>query len=106
MERIERIKDMEQRLDMSRQALDGLEEALAVYESVQEDYQTLCDYYESHLWMEDFEADEAGKLPPELKRGVLSEDVVYDLITDNHDLMVRMLKVITGELENKTRRKP
>jgi len=42
----------------------------------------LIDYYEGPLWREDFEADEAGKLPKDLKRGVLSEDAVYNLLTD------------------------
>ena len=44
------------------------------------------DYYESGLWRTDFEADEAGELPADLKRGVLSEDAVYDLITDETEL--------------------
>ena len=43
--------------------------------------------------MEDFEADEQGLLPPGLKRGVLSEDAVYDLLTDNRELMARLLEV-------------
>jgi len=40
----------------------------------------LTEYYESPLWMEDYESDERGELPKELKRGVLSEDGVYLLI--------------------------
>ena len=53
----------------------------------------------SPQWMKDFEADEAGKLPADLKRGVLSEDAVYDLITDHHALAVRMLKTVAGALD-------
>ena len=100
MNRIDRIREMERCLDVSRQAVDELERAFAVYEAVQKDYKKLSDYYGSPRWMADFEADEAGKLPPDLKRGVLSEDAVYDLITDNHDLAVRMLKVIAKALED------
>ena len=37
-------------------------------------------YYTSDLWKEDYAADEAGKLPANLKRGVLSEDGVYHLL--------------------------
>ena len=33
--------------------------------------------------MKDYEDDEAGKLPSDLKRGVLSEDLVYDLIRED-----------------------
>ena len=43
-------------------------------------WQTLLAYYEDGRWLADFEADERGLLPPELKRGVLSEDGLYDLI--------------------------
>jgi hypothetical protein len=32
--------------------------------------------------MEDFNADCAGKLPADLPRGVLTEDAIYDLLTD------------------------
>jgi hypothetical protein len=100
MDRIKRIEEMERCLDASRQAVDALERAFDAYEATRKDYKKLCDYYGSRRWMADYEADEAGKLPRDLKRGVLSEDAVYDLITDNHDLAVRMLKVITKALEN------
>ncbi len=37
-------------------------------------------YYESPLWKADFAADEDGRFPAGMKRGVLSEDGVYDLL--------------------------
>lgn len=40
----------------------------------------LSDYYGSAAWKRDFAADEAGRLPAGLKRGVLSEDGVYHLL--------------------------
>ena len=45
----------------------------------------LADYYFSPLWLADYAADEAGLLPPELKRGVLAEDTLYNLLTDDQD---------------------
>ena len=57
-------------------------------------------YYTSDAWKQDYADDEAGLLPADLKRGVLSEDAVYDLITDNHELAVRMLKTVVKALEN------
>lgn len=39
-------------------------------------------YMESGQWRLDFEADEAGLLPKDLKRGVLSEDGLYDLLEE------------------------
>lgn len=39
-------------------------------------------YYTSGQWREDYEADERGELPPDLKRGVLSQDALYDLLEE------------------------
>lgn len=40
----------------------------------------LVDYYANGLWIEDYALDEGGYLPSDLKRGVLSQDGVYDLL--------------------------
>ena len=56
--------------------------ALDLYAEVQEDIRQLSDYYGSKDWKRDFAADEAGRLPADLKRGVLSEDAVWNLLTD------------------------
>lgn len=42
----------------------------------------LDDYYTSGQWQRDYEADEAGMLPDDLKRGVLSEDGVFNLFSE------------------------
>ena len=42
---------------------------------------------------EDFEADEAGLLPKDLKRGVLSEDAVYGLLSDYDALEKQLLEL-------------
>ena len=44
--------------------------------------QALREYMESGQWKADFEADEAGQIPPGVKRGVLSEDGLYDLLLE------------------------
>ena len=44
----------------------------------------LEEYYTSGEWREDYEADEAGLFPVDLKRGVLSQDGVYDLLEQLH----------------------
>ena len=100
MEQIERIEEMERCLDASERAVRELSEALSAFEEVQPQFRKLSDYYGSVQWMQDYEDDEEGKLPLDLKRGVLSEDAVYDLIVDNRELMVRMLRLVTGALES------
>ena len=100
MNRIARIEEMEKYLDASSAAVRKLSEALDEYEAVQKGYKKLNYYYGSEAWMKDFEADEAGKLPGDLKRGVLSEDAVYDLLIENRELIVRMMKLAAEAVEN------
>ena len=101
MKQTERITEMERRLDASQEAIRKLSEALDAYEQNQKDLQKLVDYYGSPMWMKDFEDDEAGKLPQNLKRGVLSEDAVYDLITDHYETILRMTRIVTKAIEGK-----
>ena len=42
----------------------------------------LLGYYEGGQWLLDYELDERGGFPPHLKRGVLSEDGVYNFLTE------------------------
>ena len=42
----------------------------------------LLRYYEGGQWRKDYELDEQGLLPRDLKRGVLSEDAVYNLLLE------------------------
>ena len=45
-----------------------------IYDRVRKDIATLREYEESGQWLQDYEADERGELPHDLKRGVLSQD--------------------------------
>lgn len=82
MTRIERITHMEGLLDKCTEVILRLEQAIEDFAALQPDIAKLEAYYTSPQWRKDYEADEAGKLPKDLKRGVLSEDGVYDLLTD------------------------
>ena len=42
----------------------------------------LLAYYQGPLWLSDYEADERGELPWDLKRGILSQDGFCDFLTD------------------------
>ena len=99
MDQIQRIQEMEACLDLSARAVEELSRALDAYEAAQKAYRKLYDYYGSVRWMKDYEDDEKGKLPATLKRGVLSEDAVYDLITEQHALQLRMMKILTKNME-------
>ena len=98
-QQVERVSRMESYLDESGAAITELTEALEKYESVQDKYYELEEYYGSEDWMADFDADRAGELPADLKRGVLSEDAVYDLITDHIELMKRLQDAVLRSME-------
>ena len=77
---IARIRRMEEILDKSSKAVFDLKQALDRYAAHTEDIRELEQYYTGGQWQKDFADDEDGKLPGELKRGVLSEDAVYDFL--------------------------
>ena len=81
---IERIKWMEQRFN---NALAAIKDGATNYQkTIKEDIAELNKYYSSELWKQDFAADEAGILPPNLKRGVLSEDGIWNMLADYRDI--------------------
>ncbi len=92
MEQDRRITSMEKNLNEGAAAVRVLGSALKRYQAAQEGIRALSDYYGSEEWRRDFEDDEAGRLPAELKRGVLSEDAAYNLLAENRELLVQMLE--------------
>lgn len=86
MKRIDRITHMEALFDKSEEVVRRLETALEDFAALQPAIAELEGYYTSAQWRKDFEADEAGKLPKDLKRGVLSEDGLWNLLGDYKEL--------------------
>ena len=78
--RILRIERYEEIYDKLSRSVCEAESALEALEALAPELAELEAYYTGPEWKKDFAADEAGRLPPELKRGVLSEDCVYDLL--------------------------
>ncbi len=93
MEQIERIEAMEALLRRAKAAVEALSPALEEYARAREDIRALERYYGGEDWNRDFDDDRAGKFPPTLRRGVLSEDGVYDLLTDDRELVERMREI-------------
>ena len=87
-----RIRLMERHLNRATAAVKRLEAALDKWEDAQEAIAALEKYYGSDLWKQDLADDEAGRLPVDLKRGVLSEDGIWNLLTDARDLTTRLKK--------------
>ena len=95
MNKIERIKRMEQHLDRASQAVIKLSAALDDYEAAQEAIRQLSAYYNSDNWKKDFADDEQGRLPKDLKRGMLSEDGIWNLLEDHREVNRRMQQLLS-----------
>ena len=82
MTQIERITHNESLLNQGIETVKRLEQVLDHFAALEPIIAELEAYYGSPEWKADYEADEAGQLPNDLKRGVLSEDGIYNLLTD------------------------
>ena len=91
-----RIREMEGLLDEATKAVGQMEEALKRYEAAQEAVERLASYLDSEEWRRDFADDEKGLLPQDLKRGVLSEDGIWNLLDNNREIAIK-----TRELSDK-----
>lgn len=84
-EQIKRISRYEELLEKAKMLLDETEAAGDT--AVLDQYiRELDAYYGSDLWKQDFAADEAGLLPEDLKRGVLSEDGIYNALEEYKEM--------------------
>ena len=92
---LERISNMETHLDEIATLTTRLQEQLDVMKAAKGHAQALFQYYGS----EDWHADRDLNLPEGFKAGVLSEDSVYDAITELRDAAFDMLELGTDILK-------
>ena len=90
-----RIARMESYLDEVTTLTTKLKEQLDALSAVESHAKELFSYYGS----EDWHADRDLTLPDSFKAGVLSEDSVYDAITDLRDAAFDMLELGTDILK-------
>ena len=81
-EAIQRVQKMEQYLDDILEGLHEDDQNIWEDEVLQEKLKDLSEYYNNGLWLEDYDRDCAGEFPRDLKRGVLSQDTLYDLFEE------------------------
>lgn len=77
------------KLEKAFEAGSGIDELIPEFEKIQPDIQKLEEYYTGKYWKNDLRLDEEGKLPADLKRGVLAQDSIHDLLDRNSDLLAR-----------------
>ena len=98
MTQIERIRHYEALLDRLILINGEMENALENFRAQLEPMRELDAYYGSEEWRQDLADDEAGKLPKELRRGVLSEDAAFNALTDYRRLRAEMLYTVADAL--------
>lgn len=83
----EQLQEVIKRIERMEMYFDILQNVSKTYPDVTNEpwftelLDKVTEYYESKLWIEDYEADEKGLLPDDLKRGILSQDGFYNFIT-------------------------
>lgn len=93
---VERIQYYESIYQQAQDALAELGKAFNTWAGLQPKMAELEKYYTGPLWKQDFEADEAGQFPQDLKRGVLSEDGIYNLIAENERWLRPLMEETAG----------
>ena len=81
-ETIQRVVEMERYFDLLQKAAKEDPALLSRDPSYGEMLRSLKCYYESGQWLRDYELDEQGCFPPELKRGVLSQDGIFEFLEE------------------------
>ena len=89
---LSRVKRMEKSYDKVSAAAADLADALDAFDRLEADIRRLEKYQASGRWLQDYEADERGEIPSDTKRGVLSEDGLYNLLSDIDTLRERLGK--------------
>ena len=94
---MERVAVYEAVLDRAETAADALETALEQFEKIRPELKSLEAYYTGEDWKADYDRDAAGGFPEGMKRGVLSEDAVYDLLERCRALREKMAELAEAE---------
>ena len=88
----EHITKMEEIMDTEAEKLAQLNALLDYFTQNADRYQSLVNYYYSDQRSQDLEDDAAGRIPQTLKRGVLSEDGIWNLMGEHYDTAMQMME--------------
>lgn len=96
---VERVSLMESAYDDVSEMVSSLSNSIDKYVELQAKIELLDRYQESKQWTLDYEADEAGNIPSHVKRGVLSEDGLDNLLRDVEDVEDRMTSIVADLID-------
>lgn len=96
---LERIKEMESIYhDVNARFVD-FQDQLANFKENYLEYLKLRDYYQSEAWFEDYQLYEKDLIPGNQTCAILSEDAIYNLMADNHQLSLDLLDMASKMLK-------
>ena len=79
---ISRINKMEEVFDELQLAFSKLNKDFLSNKKMKKKLNCLISYYENGKWLKDYQLDEQNKLPKNLKRGILSQDGIYNFLCE------------------------
>ena len=93
MDKYAHITKMENIMVQQNETLKELNQLLDTIDAQREAYRNLLAYYYSEQRSKDLVDDENHLIPENIRRGVLSEDEIFDFIGDYRDTAIRMLEI-------------
>jgi hypothetical protein len=94
----QRVKEMEEALNRSYESIRDFRIAIDKFKKERADIEKLSEYY-SDSWADDFELSEKGEIDPDMPQGVLSEDSLYNLLSDEYSLGLELLRLATDIID-------
>ena len=79
---ISRVTKMEKIFDDLRFSFEKSKEEFYKNKNLQRKLKVLTNYYENGKWLKDYQLDEENLLPKNLKRGILSQDGIYNFLSE------------------------
>lgn len=93
MQEYKHIKVHEETLDFYEEKVKELRVMIDSLDDKFQAYQDLVSYYYSDSWTLDFDDDARDLIPKDLKRGVLSEDGIYNVLSEVNDLSLNLIEL-------------
>lgn len=92
-EDLARIRRLEALYEEWAEVLPRLQAAQREWRTAHARLQELHHYYFNGEWRRDYEADEAGRLPEDMPRGILCEDTLYNAFIAERELALEWVQL-------------
>lgn len=97
---IKKVIEMENILNKHGEIIEEFNRVLDKFKESQKDYRKLIAYYSSSEYMKDLEDSDLGKIDPNIKQGIYSQDLIYNLLGDNYQTAIKMLDIGLDIIKN------